>query len=208
MCGKYLQTLGAAAASVALVISTTGCEQLPGSDEAQGAAIGGLTGAAAGALIGGEDNRLLGALIGGALGAGGGYIIGANKDRITGNDRDAAQAAATKAGSTPATAEQAMNAETADLNKDGFVTMDEVVAMHNAGLTKEQMIDKLRATGQVFELTAEQRSYLRTHGVSEDVIDAMPEMNTETRDSLLTKRDDVIGQPKAGENPNGDEDQW
>src|SRR5687768_5086603 len=65
----------------------TGCESLPGSDEQQGAVIGGLGGAAAGAAIS-KDNRWLGALIGGALGAGGGYLIGANKDKITGKDDD------------------------------------------------------------------------------------------------------------------------
>ena len=66
----------------------TGCESLPGNDESQGAVIGGVSGAAAGALLGGKDNRLLGALIGGALGAGGGYLIGANKDKITGKDNE------------------------------------------------------------------------------------------------------------------------
>lgn len=188
-----LQTWNAAGLAVVLAIGTTGCENLPGSDEAQGATIGGLSGAAAGAVIAGEDNRLLGALIGGALGAGGGYVIGANADKITGKDRSGADRAAEKAQTRPATAQEAVNASTADLNNDGFVTMDEVVAMENAGLSNEQMLDKLRATGQVFELTAEQRSYLETHGVNESVIEQMSELNRETRERLAVGGSDVIG---------------
>ena len=36
-----------------------GCESLPGSEKEQGAVIGGVGGAVAGAALGGEDNRLL-----------------------------------------------------------------------------------------------------------------------------------------------------
>src|SRR5206468_3037042 len=48
-----------------------GCENLPGNKKEQGAVIGGVGGAVAGAAIG-KHNRALGALIGGARGAGGG----------------------------------------------------------------------------------------------------------------------------------------
>src|SRR5690242_3215606 len=55
-----------------LALGITSCQNLPGSKGSQGAVIGGLGGAAAGAAIG---HSALGALLGGALGAGAGYII-------------------------------------------------------------------------------------------------------------------------------------
>jgi hypothetical protein len=134
----------------------TGCENLPGSKESQGAVIGGLGGAAAGAAIGGSQNRLLGALLGGALGAGGGYVIGANSDKILGRDHDSATQATQKAQTHPATAQDVRNSNTADLNHDGFVTLDEVTAMQSAGLSDQEMLRRLRATDQIFELTSEQ----------------------------------------------------
>ena len=66
---------------------------------------------------------------------GGGYVIAAKTDRISNKDTQGAQAAATKAQTTPATAQEALNATTADVNRDGFVTLDEVIAMKQAGLS-------------------------------------------------------------------------
>jgi len=138
-------------------------------------------GAVAGAAVGGEHHRGLGALIGGAVGAGGGYIIGANTDRTQHKDHSAAEEAGRAAQTNPATAEQARAPQTADLNGDGFVTMDEVVAMRQAGLPDQVMIDRLRATGQVFELTPEQQDYLRRNGVSSFVISQMSGLNRNVR---------------------------
>src|SRR5687768_1697532 len=64
-----------------LLAPVAGCESLPGNEKQQGAVIGGVGGAAAGAAIGGEDNRLAGAVIGGLLGAGGGYLVGAKMEK-------------------------------------------------------------------------------------------------------------------------------
>ena len=169
----------------AAMLGSTGCQNLPGTPGQQGAVIGGAGGAAAGAVVAGEHHRLLGALLGGALGAGGGYLIGANKDRITGHDSAGAQAATRNAQLQPASPAMALNAPTADLNGDGFVTMDEVVAMKMAGFPDQQILDKMRATGQVFELTPEQQAYLRNNGVSQYVIDQIPEINRDVRDRLL-----------------------
>ena len=180
--GRCLILLSVAAT---LIAGTTGCEQLPGSPEAQGTVIGGAGGAAAGAAIAGEDHRLIGALVGGVLGAGGGYLIGANSDRITGKDHHGAEKAVQSAQSRPATTEDAMRAQTADLNSDGFVTLDEVVAMRSAGFQDQQMLDRLAATSQVFELTSEQQRYLREHGVSQYVVDRMLELNRDVRDRLV-----------------------
>src|SRR6266487_520856 len=75
-----------------------------------------------------------------------------------------AAAAAQKAQSSPATAADAKNSSTADLNDDGFVTLDEVVAMRDAGISDKEMIKRLQKTQQYFELTADQQKYLRDHG--------------------------------------------
>jgi hypothetical protein len=168
----------------ALLAGSAGCEKLPGSGKQQGAAIGGVGGAVAGAAVGGEHHRLLGALLGGAAGAGGGYLIGAHSDRISGHDSSGAQQAVQRAQTSPATPEQARTAPTADLNGDGFVTMDEVVAMRQAGLPDQVMLDKLQATGQVFELTPQQQQYLLNNGVSQNVVNQMPELNRDVRDRL------------------------
>jgi hypothetical protein len=184
---KYASVFGALALSAALLASTSGCQQLPGSPGTQGAAIGGVGGAATGALVGGEHHRLLGALLGGAVGAGGGYLIGANKDRIMGRDTSGAEAAMRNAQAHPATPQQALNAQTADLNGDSFVTMDEVVAMRQAGLSDQQLLDRMHATGQVFELTPEQQTYLRNNGVDQYAIDQIPQLNREVRDNLMSQ---------------------
>jgi hypothetical protein len=168
----------------ALLVAATGCENLPGDEKAQGATIGGVSGAAIGAAVGGE-NRLLGALLGGAIGAGGGYLIGANWDKIRGKDTEGAQQASREAQAQPATVEDAQKATTADLDSDGFVTMDEVVAMERAGFSDDKILERLRATGQVFELTTEQKSYLRTRGVSEAVITELATINQGQKDEAL-----------------------
>jgi hypothetical protein len=150
-----------------------GCESLPGDEKTQGAVIGGVGGALAGAALGGKENRLLGALIGGAAGAGGGYLIGANWDKITGKKSDEAKEAANRAERSPATPDDVRDARTADLNDDGFVTLDEVVAMEKANLSDAEMIRRLERTNQYFELTSDQESYLKDHGVSQRVVLAM-----------------------------------
>ena len=164
-----------------------GCQDLPGDAGTQGAVGGGAAGAVLGALLGGEDNRLIGALLGGAAGAGGGYLIGSQTGYLGGDDddgedldrgeiRERAREANREAEESPATVTAARDAQTADLNGDGFVTLDEVVAMADAGLTRQQQIDRLRATGQVFELNASQERYLIRNGVHSDVVDAMEDI--------------------------------
>ena len=186
------------AMSVGGIGLTTGCENLPGDEKSQGAVIGGVTGAAAGALIGGKENRLLGALIGGAAGAGGGYLIGANWDKITGKKSEEAQEAQRRAEDHPATARDVDRSDTADLNKDGFVTLDEVVAMDQSGLSDSDMIRRLERTNQYFELTREQEQYLSERGVDRDVIVAMRDMRPDeprTASDRLSHDDDVRTDP-------------
>jgi hypothetical protein len=177
----------------------TGCENLPGNKQEQGAVIGGVGGAVAGAAIG-KNNRVLGALIGGALGAGGGYLIGANWDKINGKKKEDADKSVENAREHPATVEDVKNSQTADLNDDGFVTLDEVVAMEKAGLKDKDMIKRLKATDQYFELTSDQEQYLRDHNVSNPVIEAMRTMGNETdnarRASDTTEGDQRISHEK------------
>ena len=191
----FQRVIASGAVAGLLLAATTGCENLPGTPKTQGAAIGGVGGAAAGAAVAGEDHRVLGAIVGGVLGAGGGYVIGANSDKITQKDTSGAQKATQTAQTAPATPQQAQNAATADLNNDGFVTLDEVTAMKQAGLSDQVMIDRLRATGQIFELTSEQQDQLRQSGVSDSVVRQMANLNRDARDRINTQQNSVISQP-------------
>ena len=187
--------------TTALVLSASiglaplaGCESLPGGEKEQGAVIGGVGGAAAGAAIGGKDHRLGGAVIGGILGAGGGYLIGTkmedkDKDGDASKKREEAQAAAEKAKADPATAEDVKSTNTADLNDDGFVTLDEVAALEKAGLSDKEQIRRLERTQQYFELTSEQQDYLRQQGVSDEVIVAMRDMKPDEARLASDKED-------------------
>ena len=179
-----------------LLVGAIGCEQLPGSREQQGAVIGGASGAAVGAAVGGE-NRVLGALIGGLLGAGGGYLVGANWDKIRNKDREGAERASAEAQRDPATAEEARRATTADINRDGFVTLDEVVAMEQAGFADQEILDRLRSSGQVFELTEQQRQYLQNRGVSQRVVTQMENLNRTETSTTPQEDTSIIGRPRA-----------
>jgi Glycine zipper len=185
------------AVSLALVSSLTlgpavGCSNLPGGAKEQGAVIGGLGGAAAGALIG-KNNRGLGALIGGVLGAGGGYLIGAQKEKIDKQKAEEAREASERAERNPARADDVSRSRSADLNDDGFVTMDEVVALRKAGLSDSEMIDRLQRTDQVFELTDYQEDYLRARGVSDTVIREMRNMNQDFARTASSNSRDTAG---------------
>jgi hypothetical protein len=154
----------------------TGCESLPGDKKTQGAVIGGAGGALAGAAIG-KHNRLVGGLIGGALGAGGGYLIGAQLQKNNEKHHDEGIKASDRDRDNPPTAREVDTARTADLNGDGYVTLNEVVAMQKAGLSAREMIRRLEDTGQVFSLSDEQEQYLRDRDVPGEVVRAMRTMN-------------------------------
>lgn len=152
---------------------------MPGTAEQQGAVAGGAAGAAAGAAVGGSEHRLLGAQIGGVLGAGGGYMVGANQGYLAGtsDDKRAAQEALNRSVDNPATVADVSRSNTADLNNDGFVTADEIIAMSQARLSDNEMLRRLQATGHVFELTEVERGYLLDRGVSRNVVNRMEQLN-------------------------------
>ena len=168
MCGMLISSLSLA--------PLMGCENLPGDKKTQGAVIGGAGGALAGAAIG-KNNRLVGGLIGGALGAGGGYLIGSQLSKNDSRNRDEAYQASDRDRDNPPTAREVERARTADLNNDGYVTLNEVVAMREANLSDREMIRRLEETGQVFSLSNEQENYLRDRGVGDEVVRAMRRMN-------------------------------
>jgi hypothetical protein len=168
-----------------LLAVSIGCENLPGTRESQGAVIGGAVGAATGAAVHGE-NRLLGALIGGAIGAGGGYLIGAKTDWFDDPDRDRrARETIRDAQVSPATVEDVRRSSTADLNDDGFVTTDELTAMERAGLNDDEILRRLRATGQIFDLSRSQEDGLIEAGVSARVVEEMQNINRQQREDVL-----------------------
>jgi len=166
-----------------------GCQNLPGSKSTQGTVLGGASGAGLGAAI--ADDSAAGALVGGLLGAGGGYLVGSQMDKRGDNQADVAEArqAATRARRNPATAADVAGKGTADLNGDGFVTMDEIVAMEKANLSDPQMLERLRASDQVFRLSPQQQQQLIEQGVSRDVVEQMESIN----------RGDPAGRPPASD---------
>jgi hypothetical protein len=176
------------------VIPASACQELPGTRTQQATAAGGAAGAAVGAAA--SENRLVGALVGGALGAGAGYIVGAHTDWFQSN-RDTysqAQRAVENAQQNPATVESVHAANPADLNADGFVTTDELSALAQAGLTDQDILRRLEATGNVFDLSPSQEQTLRTAGLSDHVIREMQRINRDERERLLGAPE-VLGRP-------------
>jgi len=57
--------------------------------------------------------------------------------------------------------------------------------MSAAGISDSEMLHRLQATSQVFELTDQQKKYLQDHGVSPNVVNQMSEINRTLRDQLL-----------------------
>ncbi|HEY6228539.1 MAG TPA: glycine zipper domain-containing protein [Verrucomicrobiae bacterium] len=160
---KELLLIGTICAGLGLGLS--GCSSAPGTAGQQGAVLGGATGAAVGASV--TKNRALGAVIGGAAGAAGGYVIGNKTGPLDKRNNSTTQPGAI----------QPASGETADLNHDGFVTLDEIVSMEKSGVTDDEMLRRIQATGLTFDLNDEQRKYLSDHGVSPTVIDRLPSIN-------------------------------
>jgi hypothetical protein len=107
--------------------------------------------------------------------AGHGYLIGAHRNLLvdTVHNRQAAAAAIQRAQAAPATAADVHRSTTADLNHDGFVTADEVIALQLAGLGDMEIVRRLEATGHVFALTTPERDFLARHGVPHQVLDEL-----------------------------------
>jgi hypothetical protein len=169
-------------------LGLSGCSSAPGTSGQQGAVVGGATGAAVGASV--TKNRALGAVIGGAVGAAGGYVVG-NKTGHIDKKKD-------NSGTAPSgeTVEYNRTGATADLNSDGFVTLDEIVKLEKNGESDEEIVRRISATGLTFDLNDEQRKYLSDHGVSQYVISQLPAVN---RSTTTTTRTTTSGTASPGE---------
>ena len=159
------------------VFVLVGCKNLPGGSKDVGTAAT-TEPAAVDRALADREKRGRGTLIEGLVGPGGGYLIGvAAKNSKAMRDSESAKAASDRARDNPASPGDVSQTSSADINGDGFVTMDEVIAMQKAGLGEEDLIDRLRRADQDYELTDVQERYLADRGVSQRVIRRMEEMN-------------------------------
>lgn len=170
------------AALVALILA--GCASLPYSPKTETA----VAGAAAGALVGsmvGEDDE--GAIWGALAGAGLGYVLASETDWFTDDQPEGDHHHHSSSSHSrvsfyrhlayarvhPATIASVYTDDDADLNGDGLVTVDEVVAMAHSDLSEDEVIARLDATEQVFFLSPAQRQRLLDAGVATDVVAAI-----------------------------------
>jgi hypothetical protein len=117
-------------------------------------------------------------LTAGQLGIGGGFLIGADPRNVREHVTAQAIAAAEKAEQSPTPIQLVHESETADLNHDGYVTLDEVLAMVRSGLSDKEIGDRLRATHYLFEITPQQERYLTDRGVSLEVVKTIREFSS------------------------------
>ncbi|HBO44466.1 MAG TPA: hypothetical protein DD670_11140 [Planctomycetaceae bacterium] len=135
-------------------LTVSGCRSPYHAD--RGAVGGGLLGAGMGALIGDASGN---AAAGTAIGAGVGALTGA----IIGTEMDDAEAR------NRAMIEQQLGRQVAA----GTVTREEVIAMTNASVDEQLIVNHIRARGMVAPPDANDLIMLKQHGVSAAVIDAM-----------------------------------
>jgi hypothetical protein len=135
-----------------MILTTVGCES--SSYLQKGAALGALGGAGLGALIGhASHNTAAGALIG----AGAGAVAGGATGAVMDNSEKRAEAAA---------------AREAEIDHGGATTTD-VLAMTREGVDPQLIINYVNSAGMEQPLTTQDIIYLRDHGVSYQVVEAM-----------------------------------
>jgi hypothetical protein len=158
----------------ACLLTSTGCQSAKPQARQSGAQAKGNVDLAAAV----QRGLTVADLTGGDLGIGGGFLIGAAPDKIRLHEHQQALAAAQAAEQSPARLQQVRESTTADLNGDGFVTMDEVLAMVRAGLSEDDVIARLKKTGYQFQVTPQQERFLSDRLVPAKVIAALHEMGT------------------------------
>lgn len=127
-----------------------------------GAVIGGGVGVAAGAII---THSPGGAVVGGAIGAVTGAAIGAVLDQ---KDRNKLEK------SSPQTVEK--------IDQGAQLNVADIIAMSNAGLSDEVIIQQIDSTHSVFYISQGLEVSLQDAGVSQNVINAM--MSTELENNV------------------------
>lgn len=139
--------------SLSVLAIASGCQSLSYAD--RGATLGALTGALGGAAIGQHNgDAASGALIGTAVGALAGAAVG---DTI---DHEVARSAEI--------IEQRMGRQMA-----GAVSMNDVIAMSQAGLSEDVIMTHMRANGVASPPSVNDLITLRNAGVSDNVIQVM-----------------------------------
>lgn len=169
-----LKTIGCAVFAAVVLV---GCARLPYQRSTETSVAGAAAGAVAGAVLAGDDDQMLGALLGGALGAATGYVIGAETGWFGKGNEQAFDQAVISARNDPATVSDVYGSNDADLNNDGLVTQDELVALSRAGLSTDAIIERLEATNQVFHINAAQRQSLLDAGVDPQVVARLENIN-------------------------------
>jgi hypothetical protein len=123
-----------------------GCEGLSHSEN--GALAGGAIGAGTGAVVGHAlGNTGVGALAGGAIGAVSGALIGNSVDKSEQREAAAAQAR--------------------------MVTLPQIAQMTQQSISDPVIIEQIRATGSVYQLTPNDIYWLKSQGVHDAVITEM-----------------------------------
>ncbi len=142
-------------AGAVLCLIMAGCMYPGGRPDYTGS--GALSGAAAGAAIGGMATRSgQGALIGGAIGAMAGGLVGHGMD---------AQEEARLQAQAPSTYER--------VRHDQPLTVSDVKELARAGVGEDLIISQIRSSRTVYHLTTAEIIDLKNSGVSERVIDFM-----------------------------------
>lgn len=145
--------IGLCALLAALPLAMIGCRSPYYAD--RGAIVGGLAGAGLGAAIGeNNDNPLLGAAIGAVGGTIAGSAIGSGIDADIAQERAAVQAQIGR-------------------QLSAQVTIPDVVAMAQAGVSEDVMIRQIEASGVGVEMTTSDVIALHQQGVPTRVIEAM-----------------------------------
>jgi hypothetical protein len=171
-----------------MLMAVGGCDIFPTADstseqQQQAAAAEANSAITAEAKVAGSssDSHAISDLVGGSLGAGGGFLIGIPQQNAKLDDaaklRDGAIDASRRAERNPVKVEVADTTESADLNADGFLTTDEIVAMRQAHLSDREIMDRLVRSDFRFQITAFQETYLRDRGVGDAVIRGMRAMS-------------------------------
>ncbi len=165
-----------------LFVGLVGCEQMSSATKNQGAVGGEVSGVSGGSVA---SQNASGTSFGKSLAPGTSYVIAANGVEDAGWSYGATSPALRNDQSISIMARKVLTAPTADLNGDGYVTLEEVLAMRQAGLSDDEILERLRATNQVFEPTMAQQDYLRRRGISSYVIEQMLNINGGARPQLL-----------------------
>lgn len=142
--------------SVLLFVSACGCQSSP-NRAAEGAAVGGIIGAGAGAVIGHQSKHGgQGALLGGTIGALAGALAGSQMQK---EPQLSQQPQVGETQLKPAAGEQ--------------MTVGDIIDLTEQGVDEETIVGKIYITKSKFSLTPEDMAYLKQKGVSQKVLDAM-----------------------------------